>query len=73
MKVAIVKYNAGNIYSVVNAMRRLGVEPIITDEAEVLASADRVLFPGQGASVSSYCASIAKRATPTAWDYSRWR
>ena len=48
MKVAIVKYNAGNIYSVVNAMRRLGVEPIITDDAEVLASADRVLFPGQG-------------------------
>lgn len=48
MKVAIVKYNAGNIYSVVNAMRRLGVEPILTDDAEILSSADRVLFPGQG-------------------------
>ncbi len=48
MDVAIVKYNAGNIYSVVNAMRRLGIEPVLTDSAEMLAKADRVLFPGQG-------------------------
>lgn len=48
MKVAIVKYNAGNIYSVVNALRRLGVEPVVTDDADLLRSADRVLFPGQG-------------------------
>ena len=48
MNVAIVKYNAGNIYSVVNALRRLGVEPLLTDDAEQLRSADRVLFPGQG-------------------------
>lgn len=48
MKVAIIKYNAGNIYSVVNALRRLGVAPILTDRAEELAAADRVLFPGQG-------------------------
>lgn len=48
MDVAIVKYNAGNIYSVVNAMRRLGIEPVLTDNAERLAKADRVLFPGQG-------------------------
>lgn len=48
MKVAIVKYNAGNIYSVVNAIKRLGVEPIVTDDIEILSSADRVLFPGQG-------------------------
>ena len=48
MKVAIVKYNAGNIYSVVNALNRLGINPIITDEATELMSADRVLFPGQG-------------------------
>ena len=49
MNVAIVKYNAGNIYSVVNALRRLGVEPLLTDDAEQLQRADRVLFPGQGA------------------------
>ena len=48
MNVAIVKYNAGNIYSVVNALRRLGIEPLLTDRAEDLQRADRVLFPGQG-------------------------
>ena len=48
MEVAIVKYNAGNIYSVVNAMRRMGIEPLLTDNAEELQKADRVLFPGQG-------------------------
>lgn len=48
MDVAIVKYNAGNIYSVVNALKRLGIVPQITDDAEQLARADRVLFPGQG-------------------------
>lgn len=48
MKVAIVKYNAGNIYSVVHALKRLGVEPVVTDDVQELRSADRVLFPGQG-------------------------
>lgn len=48
MTVAIVKYNAGNIYSVVNALKRLGVEPLLTDDAEQLKQADKVLFPGQG-------------------------
>lgn len=48
MDVAIVKYNAGNICSVVNAMKRLGIDPILTDDAEMLQRADRVLFPGQG-------------------------
>lgn len=48
MKVAIVRYNAGNIYSVVHALKRLGVEPVLTDDASVLRQADRVLFPGQG-------------------------
>lgn len=48
MKVAVVKYNAGNIYSVIHALQRLGVEPLLTDDAEALQSADKVLFPGQG-------------------------
>ncbi len=48
MDVAIVKYNAGNIYSVVNALTRLGVKSLLTDDAEQLQKADRVLFPGQG-------------------------
>ncbi len=48
MNVAIVKYNAGNICSVINAVRRLGIEPLLTDDAEELMKADRVIFPGQG-------------------------
>ena len=53
MDVAIVKYNAGNICSVVNAMHRLGVEPLVTDDPEKLMSADRVIFPGQGEASST--------------------
>lgn len=48
MKVSIVKYNAGNIFSVINAVKRLGIEPVWTDDAEVIASSDCVIFPGQG-------------------------
>jgi len=48
MQVAIVKYNAGNIYSVVNALKRTGIDPLLTDDPELLSKADRVLFPGQG-------------------------
>jgi glutamine amidotransferase len=48
MKVAIVKYNAGNVESVKNALVRLGVAPILTDEAETLRTADKVIFPGVG-------------------------
>jgi len=48
MRVAVVKYNAGNVFSVLNALKRLGVEPVLTDEAEILSKADRVIFPGQG-------------------------
>ena len=48
MQVAVVKHNAGNIFSVMNALRRLGVDPLLTDDASQLRKADRVLFPGQG-------------------------
>lgn len=48
MNIAIVKYNAGNIYSVIHALKRLGVEPLLTDNPEQLIAADKVLFPGQG-------------------------
>ena len=48
MEVAIVKYNAGNIFSVISALKRQGVEPELTDDAERLAKADCVIFPGQG-------------------------
>lgn len=48
MKVAIVKYNAGNICSVINAVKRLGIAPILTDDPEEIRTADKVIFPGQG-------------------------
>lgn len=48
MKVAIVKYNAGNVASVQNALGRLGVESVVSDDADVLRRADKVIFPGVG-------------------------
>jgi glutamine amidotransferase len=48
MKVAIIKYNAGNITSVAFALQRLGVNPEITDNPEIIKSADKVIFPGVG-------------------------
>lgn len=48
MKVAVVKYNAGNIRSVDYALKRLGVEAVITADKEELQSVDKVIFPGVG-------------------------
>ena len=48
MQISIIKYNAGNIRSVDNALRRLGAEPVITDDPSVLSRSDKVIFPGQG-------------------------
>ena len=48
MKVAVVKYNAGNIRSVDYALKRLRVEAVITADKEILQSADKVIFPGVG-------------------------
>ncbi len=48
MKLAIVKYNAGNTRSVLCALSRLGYEAEVTDDAQTLRRADRVIFPGVG-------------------------
>jgi glutamine amidotransferase len=48
MKLAIIKYNAGNIQSVSFALERLSVDFIITDDPEKITSADKVIFPGVG-------------------------
>lgn len=53
MKVVIIKYNAGNIKSVFFALERLGIAPIWTDNPEVISTADRVIFPGQGEASSA--------------------
>lgn len=48
MKVAVIKYNAGNVQSVLYALERLGAEALLTDDLEVISNADKVIFPGQG-------------------------
>lgn len=48
MNVAIIKYNAGNIFSIDYALRRLGIEPVITADKELIRKADKVIFPGVG-------------------------
>ena len=48
MNIAIVKYNAGNIRSVMGALNRLGINPVLTDNEELLRGADKVIFPGVG-------------------------
>lgn len=44
----IVKYNAGNIQSVLNALDRLGVKAELSDDPAIICAADRVIFPGVG-------------------------
>ena len=48
MKAVIIDYNAGNIRSVENALKRLGVEPVITADKRQICQADKVIFPGVG-------------------------
>jgi glutamine amidotransferase len=51
--IAIVKYNAGNIRSVQNALSRLGYESTITDDKEEIRKAEKVIFPGVGEASSA--------------------
>jgi glutamine amidotransferase len=46
--IAIIKYNAGNIQSVQNALNRLGYESVISDDAAMIQKAEKVIFPGVG-------------------------
>src|SRR5579862_6307896 len=48
MKIVIIKYNAGNIRSVLFALERIGAEATVTDEPELIAAADKIIFPGVG-------------------------
>ena len=46
--IAIVKYNAGNVFSVNCALQRLGVQAVVTDDPSTLRAAHKVIFPGVG-------------------------
>jgi glutamine amidotransferase len=48
VKIAIIKYNAGNVQSVLYALQRLGVNAVVTDDPEEITGADKVIFPGVG-------------------------
>lgn len=53
MEIAVVKYNAGNIGSIANALYRLGQACSVTDEPEEIQRADKVIFPGVGEASST--------------------
>jgi len=53
MKVVIIKYNAGNIRSVMFALERIGIRALVTDNHDEIRSADRVIFPGVGEASSA--------------------
>jgi glutamine amidotransferase len=46
--ICILKYNAGNVQSVIYALQRIGVEAVLTDDIEQLSKADKIIFPGVG-------------------------
>lgn len=52
-EIAIIRYNAGNVESVRNAIQRLGADAVVTDDADLLRSAKRVIFPGVGEASSA--------------------
>ena len=53
MELTIIKYNAGNIQSVLYAMERIGVSATVSDDHEVIRAADKVIFPGVGEASSA--------------------
>lgn len=48
MNVSIIKYNAGNVQSVLYGLQRFGINAIVTDDVDEIISADKVIFPGVG-------------------------
>jgi glutamine amidotransferase len=53
MKVSIIKYNAGNVQSVLFALERIGVNAIVTDDISILKSSEKIIFPGVGEASSA--------------------
>ncbi len=51
--IVIIKYNAGNIQSVLYALERIGINAIVTDNHEAIKAADKVIFPGVGEASSA--------------------
>ena len=52
--IALIKYNAGNVSSVISALHRIGTDAKLTDDPEVIKNADKVIFPGVGGIFKSF-------------------
>ena len=53
MKTGIIRYSAGNIYSVSMALERLGASYLVSDDPDILQLCDRIIFPGVGEAASA--------------------
>ena len=53
MSIVIIKYNAGNVYSVTSALNRIGYEPVLSSDPDEIRTADKVIFPGVGEASSA--------------------
>ena len=53
MKIGIIKYNAGNVFSVYCALKRLGVDAVVTENIDELNKTDKIIFPGVGSAKSA--------------------
>lgn len=53
MNVAIIRYNAGNVFSVLCALKRIGIDAVVSDDPAFLRSADKIIFPGVGEASSA--------------------
>jgi glutamine amidotransferase len=65
MNVAIIKYNAGNVQSVLNALQRIGVNAFVTYNADEISAADKVIFPGVGEASSAMQFLVEKQLDKT--------
>ena len=71
-KITIIDYGMGNLYSVQNALRSIGTEPVVTSDAAVIAQAEKILLPGVGA-FGFYLRAVTKRRELRAWAFSKVR
>lgn len=53
MSIAVIKYNAGNNFSVLGALKRLGAQATVTDDFDEIRRAEKVIFPGVGEASSA--------------------
>ena len=68
MTVALIDYGAGNLRSVANALAAVGCEAVVTDDPEVVRTADRIVLPGVGAFAAAMAALRAREGLVEALD-----